>query len=266
VCAPTKGSIGMTELEGKVALVTGGSRGIGRAIALAFAQAGADVALAARGAEDLERAAKEVEAEGRRALAVPTDVTDPEQVRGLVDRAATELGTIDIVVNNAGGAPFLSTVDTIREDGFEKYLRLNFTSAFYCTKAAAPILLGKRSGCVINIASVAGLTASPGLTYYGAAKAALINFTRTVAREWASSGVRVNAIAPGWVETELNERARQDPNFYETIRSSIPMGRWGRAEEVAAVARFLATDAASFITGAVIVVDGGQTLSGSLGA
>jgi 2-deoxy-D-gluconate 3-dehydrogenase len=255
----------MTELEGKVALVTGGSRGIGRAIALAFAQAGADVVLAARGREDLEAATKEVESEGRRALAVPTDVTDPEQVRDLVDRAAGEMDTIDILVNNAGGAPFLSTVDSIREDGFEKYLRLNFTSAFYCTKAVAPLLLEKRAGCVINVASVAGLTASPGLTYYGAAKAALINFTRTVAREWASSRIRVNAIAPGWIETDLNVGARQDPNFYETIRSTIPMGRWGQAEEVAAVARFLASDAASFITGAVIVVDGGQTLSNLIG-
>jgi NAD(P)-dependent dehydrogenase (short-subunit alcohol dehydrogenase family) len=255
----------MTELEGKVAMVTGGSRGIGRAIAVALAQAGADVVLAARGPEDLERASKEIEAEGRRALAVPADVTDPEQVRQLVDRTVEEMGTIDILVNNAGGAPFLSTVDSIREDGFEKYLRLNFTSAFYCTKAAARILLEKGSGCVINVASVAGLTASPGLTYYGAAKAALINFTRTVAREWASSGVRVNAIAPGWIETDLNVGARQDPNFYETIRSSIPMGRWGQAEEVAAVARFLATDAASFMTGSVIIVDGGQTLTSSLG-
>lgn len=255
----------MTQLEGKVALVTGGSRGIGKAIALALAESGADVALAARGAEDLEQAVKEVQALDRRAIAVPTDVTDLEQVRALVERTVGELGTIDVLVNNAGAAPFLSTVDQIREDGFEKYFRVNFTSAFYCTKAAAPTLLGKGSGCVINVASVAGLIASPGLTYYGAAKAALINFTKTVAWEWAPSGVRVNAIAPGWVETDLNVGARQDPSFYESIRNMIPMGRWGRAEEVASVARFLASDAASFITGAVIVVDGGQTLFGTLG-
>lgn len=255
----------MTELDGKVAVVTGGSRGIGKAIALLLAEAGADVALAARSAEDLEQAAKEVRAMDRRAIAVPTDVTDLGQVGSLMERTVGELGSIDILVNNAGAAPFLSTVDQIREDGFEKYFRVNFTSAFYCTKAAAPTLLEKGSGCVINIASVAGLIASPGLTYYGAAKAALINFTKTVAREWAPSGVRVNAIAPGWVETDLNVGARQDPNFYETMRSMIPMGRWGRAEEVASVARFLASDAASFITGAVIVVDGGQSLSGTLG-
>ncbi|MDQ3990683.1 MAG: SDR family oxidoreductase, partial [Actinomycetota bacterium] len=192
-------------------------------------------------------------------------VTDVEQVRAMVEATTGELGALDILVNNAGAAPFLSTVDTIREEGFEKYFRLNFTSAFYCTKAAAPALLAAGSGCVINMASIAGFTASPGLTYYGGAKAALINFSRTVAREWAASGVRVNAIAPGWVETEMNARGRQDPTWYETIRSMIPLGRWARAEEIASVAVFLASDAASFITGAVIVVDGGQTLSNTVG-
>lgn len=255
----------MPELDGRVAVVTGGSKGIGRAIALALAEAGADVALAARGPEDLERAAKEIEALGRRALPVPADITDVEQVQNLMDRTVGELGTIDVLVNNAGAAPFLSTVDQIREEGFEKYFRVNFTSAFYCTKAAAPTLLAKGAGSVINVASVAGFIASPGLTYYGAAKAALINFTKTVAREWAGSGIRVNAIAPGWIETDLNAGARQDPSFYETVRGMIPMGRWGRAEEVAAVARFLSSDAASFMTGAVIVVDGGQTLSNLVG-
>ena len=255
----------MSDLHGKVALITGGSKGIGRAIALSFAEAGADVAVAARGPEDLERTAKEIEAAGRKALALPTDVTDLAQVKAMVDRTASELGTIDILVNNAGAAPFVSTLDTIREDGFEKYFRATFTSAFYVTKAAAPIFLEKQSGSVINVASVAAFIASPGLTYYGAAKAALINLTKTVAREWASSGVRVNAIAPGWIETEMNATGRQDPTWYETIRSMIPLGRWGTAEEIAAVARFLASDEASFITGSVIIADGGQTLSNVIG-
>jgi NAD(P)-dependent dehydrogenase (short-subunit alcohol dehydrogenase family) len=146
-------------------------------------------------------------------------------------------------------------------EGFEKYFRINFMSAVYATQAAASTLTGKGEGAsVINVSSVAGLIASPGLTYYAGAKAALINFTKTVAREWAPFGVRVNAIAPGWIETEMNADARQDPTFYEGIRAMIPMGRWGRPEEVAAVARFLASDAASFITGSVIVMDGGQTL------
>ena len=171
------------ELQGKVALVTGGSKGIGRAIALAYADAGADVALAARGPEALEKTQREVEERGRRAIAVPTDVADEEQVRALVDRTAAELGGLDILVNNAGAAPFLSTVDSIRLSGFEKYFRINFMSAVYCTQAAAPILTPKGAdACVVNVASIAGTIASPGLTYYASAKAALINFTKTVSR------------------------------------------------------------------------------------
>ncbi len=254
----------MPELDGKVALITGGSRGIGRAIALAFARAGADVSLAARGAEALERTAEEVRGLGRRALAVPTDVVRSDEVRALVDRTVSDLGTLDILVNNAGAAPFLSTVDSIREEGFEKYFRINFNSAFNCTQAAAPVLLEKGDGSVINMASVAGYIASPGLTYYASAKAALINFTKTVAREWAAAGVRVNAIAPGWIETDLNVGARQDPDFHESIRAMIPMGRWGRPEEIAGVALFLASDAASFMTGSIVIVDGGQTLAGTI--
>ena len=251
----------MPGLDGRVALVTGGSKGIGRAVALALAEDGADVALAARGEDDLAAAAKEVEALGRRALPVPTDVSDPEQVQALVDRTIGELGRLDVLVNNAGAAPFLSTVDSIRPEGFEKYFRINFHSAFYATQAASRHLLEKGSGCVVNVASVAAFIASPGLTYYAGAKAALVAFTRTVAQEWAAAGVRVNAVAPGWIETDLNAQSRQDPSFVESIRSQIPMGRWGTAEEVAAVVRFLASDAASFMTGSVVVVDGGQTLT-----
>jgi NAD(P)-dependent dehydrogenase (short-subunit alcohol dehydrogenase family) len=251
----------MPELDGKVALVTGGSKGIGRAIAVRFAEAGADIALAARGQDDLDHAASEVEKAGRRALAVPTDVSDTEQVAALVEKTVKDLGAIDILVNNAGAAPFRATVGEIKEEGFEKYFRVTFTSAFYCTKAAAPILLERKDGSVINIASVAGFTASPGLAYYASAKAALISFTRTVAHEWAPSGIRVNAIAPGWIETEMNEGLRQDHRWYESVRETIPMGRWGRAEEVADVALFLASSAASYITGSVVVVDGGQTIS-----
>lgn len=251
----------MPGLDGRVALVTGGSKGIGKAIALVLAEDGADVAVAARGEEDLAASAKEIESLGRRALPVPTDVSDPEQVRALVDRTIGELGGLDVLVNNAGAAPFLSTVDSIRPEGFEKYFRINFHSAFYATHAASKHLLEQGSGSVINIASVAAFIASPGLTYYAGAKAALVAFTRTVAQEWAGHGVRVNAVAPGWIETDLNAQARRDPAYVESIRSMIPMGRWGTAEEVAAVARFLASDAASFMTGSVVVVDGGQTLT-----
>ena len=256
----------MPELDGKIALVTGGSKGIGRAIALSLAEAGADVAIAARGQEALEKTSREIEERGRQALAVPTDVSDQEQVRVLIDRTITDLGALDILVNNAGAAPFMSSLDAIRPEGFDKYFRLNFMSAFYATQAAAPLFVQRRSGCMISIASVAGLIASPGLTYYASAKAALISLTRTAAREWAPFGVRANVIAPGWIETDMNVEARRNEGFTNTIRDMIPLGRWGRAEEVASVARFLASDAASFITGSVIVVDGGQTLMSTSGS
>ncbi|HEV3474875.1 MAG TPA: SDR family NAD(P)-dependent oxidoreductase [Actinomycetota bacterium] len=255
----------MAELDGKVALITGGSKGIGRAIALSFAEDGADIALAARGAEALEKTAREIEERGRRAIAVPTDVTDADQAKTLVDRTVAELGGIDILVNNAGAAPFLSTFDQVRMSGFEKYFGITFMGSVYVTHAAAPILLEKGTGSVINVASVAAYVASPGLTYYAAAKGAMVNFTKTLAREWAPHGVRVNAIAPGFVETDMNIGAREDPSYYETIRSMIPLGRWGTPEDVAGVARFLASDAARFMTGSVVVVDGGQTLNVLMG-
>jgi NAD(P)-dependent dehydrogenase (short-subunit alcohol dehydrogenase family) len=251
----------MPELQGKVAIVTGGSKGIGRAIALRFAEEGADIALASRGAEALEKTAREVEERGRRALSVPTDVTESDQAQALVDRTVAELGTVDILVNNAGAAPFMSTVDRIRPEGFDKYFRVNFTGAFNCTRAAAPVLLEKGAGSMIAMASVAGLIASPGLTYYASAKAALIGFTRTVAREWAPSGVRANVVAPGWIETDMNRLARESEDWFETVRGMIPLGRWGTAEEVAEVALFLASERSAFMTGSVLVVDGGQTLT-----
>jgi NAD(P)-dependent dehydrogenase (short-subunit alcohol dehydrogenase family) len=246
-------------LEGQTAIVTGGSKGIGRAIALAFVQAGASVAIAARGQDDLDRTAKEIGVAGGRAIGVQTDVTDLGQVQDLIRRATEEFGTVDILVNNAGAAPFIAPLADTRLEGFERYFRVNFNGAVYCTKAVAPVLLQKGRGCVLNVASVAGLLATPGESYYGSAKAALIQFTRTVAREWATSGVRVNALAPGWTETPLNEPLRVDPEANRAILASIPLGRWGTPEEIAAAALFLCSPAASFITGTVLIVDGGQT-------
>jgi NAD(P)-dependent dehydrogenase (short-subunit alcohol dehydrogenase family) len=255
-------------LDGQVAVITGGSKGIGKAIGLAFAEAGADVVLAARNEEDLSKAAAEVEAAvpGRRALTVPTDVGDPEQIQALVDRATAEFGSFDILVNNTGAAPFSATIDSMRPEGFEKYFRVNFISAWYATRAAAPVLLGKGSGCVLNVASVASFIATPGISYYGSAKAALVSLTRTVAQEWAGSGVRVNAIAPGWIDTDMNTMLRASPDVERQILMQIPMGRWGRAEEVAGAAVFLCSPGASFITGATLVVDGGQTVNSRFGA
>lgn len=247
-------------LEGQVAIVTGAGRGIGRAIALAFARAGAAVTLASRTQGELEAVAAEVEDLGQRALVVPTDVADEGAVDRLVERTATELGTLDVMVNNAGAAPFLAPFMETRPEGFAKYFGVNFWSVVYGTRAAGRVLLDRGSGCILNLASVDALMVDPELSYYGAAKAAIVSLTKAVALEWAPRGVRVNALAPGWIDTPMNQPER-DADRERQIISEIPMGRWGRPEEMAEAALFLCSSAASFITGTVLVADGGQTLT-----
>jgi NAD(P)-dependent dehydrogenase (short-subunit alcohol dehydrogenase family) len=246
-------------LEGQVAVITGGSKGIGLAIAKTFVEAGASVALGARTEETLNLAVKEVEAIGGRAIGVPTDVADPRTVRNLVDRTVETFGTVDILVNNAGVAPFYGTIERMRAVRFDKYFTINFMGALHAMRAVGPILLKKKSGCVLNVVSLAGMMATPGLAYYSTSKAALINLTRTAASEWGPSGVRVNALAPGSLETEMNEQARLIPEYQDGIRKMIPMGRWGQVEDVVGPALFLCSPAAGWVNGAVLLVDGGQS-------
>jgi NAD(P)-dependent dehydrogenase (short-subunit alcohol dehydrogenase family) len=246
-------------LTGKVALVTGASRGIGRAIAWGLARAGADLAVAARSESELESLAKDIEAAGRRTATLPTDVTDRAQIEAMVARTVDELGSLDILVNNAGGTRFKSPLLGLRPDGWDKVLRLNLDSAFHATQVAARHMVEAGGGSIIQMASVAGIQGSEQLSMYSAAKGGLRLFTRAVARELAASGVRVNSIAPGWVATDLNANLRDSEESDRLIKSSIPMGRWGRAEEVVGAAIYLASDASSFVTGATIVIDGGQT-------
>jgi len=249
------------DLTGKTAFVTGASRGIGRAIAVALAQAGADLALVARTAEGLADTADDVTAVGRKAVVIPADVTIQAEIASAVATAIDQLGQVDVVINNAGGSNFMVPFRDLRLSGWDKLMTLNLSSAVYVCQAFAPHLLDRGSGSVINVASVAGVASAPLISPYGAAKAALISLTKTLAVEWAVSGVRVNALCPGWTATDLNRNLWDDPVSGPATVATVPMKRWATAQEMAGPAVFLASDASSYLTGQTIVVDGGQTVN-----
>jgi len=246
------------DLTGRTAFVTGASRGIGQVIAVALAQAGADVAVAARSEDGLRQTAAQISALGRKALVLPLDVTRQEDVNAAVSRAIEQLGQVDVVVNNAGGSNFIVPFLDMRISGWEKVLRLNVDSAVYVCQAVGGHMRERGTGSVINVASVAGLSAAPGLVPYGAAKAAVISLTKTLAVEWAASNIRVNALCPGWTATDLNRNLWDTPDGGAATIATVPMRRWARADEMAGPAVFLASDASSFMTGQVLIVDGGQ--------
>jgi NAD(P)-dependent dehydrogenase (short-subunit alcohol dehydrogenase family) len=250
------------DLTGKKAFVTGASRGIGQAIAVGLAQAGADVAVVARTEEGLAATAKQIADCGREAHVIPADVTRQEAVEAAVTAAIGRLGHVDIVVNNAGGSNFAVPFLELRLPGWDKIIRLNLDSAMYVCHAIGGHLAGRGQGSVINVASVAGLVGSPTLSPYGAAKAGLISLTKSLAVEWAALGVRVNALCPGWTATDLNRDLWEHEEAGPATVATVPMRRWGRAEEMTGPALFLASDASSYMTGQVLVVDGGQTALG----
>ena len=249
----------MTDLTGKTALVTGASRGIGRAIALGLAQAGADVALSARDEALLAEVRGEVEALGRKAFVLPADVTDADACARLAEDSISALGHLDVLVNNAGGSSYMGAFTDLRFKGWEKTMRLNVDSIVHLSQPVGRHMLERGRGSVINVASVAGLTATPTLAAYGASKAAVISLTKTLALEWGVQGVRVNALCPGWTKTDLNKDLWSDEGLAAMMVSTTGLKRWADAEEMVGPTVFLASDASSYVTGQALVVDGGQT-------
>lgn len=249
------------DLTGRTALVTGASRGIGRALAVGLAAAGADVAVSARDVASLEEVRGEVEALGRKAFVLPCDVTDADACRALVADAISALGALDVLVNNAGGSTFFGPLLDLRFAGWEKTMRLNVDSIVHLSQAAGRHMVERGRGSVINVASVAGLTGTPMMAAYGASKAAIVSLTKTLALEWGDSGVRVNALCPGWTRTDLNTGLWDTPDNGADWVKDQGLKRWATVGEMVGPVVFLASDASSYVTGQSLAVDGGQTAS-----
>jgi NAD(P)-dependent dehydrogenase (short-subunit alcohol dehydrogenase family) len=239
-------------------VVTGASRGLGRAIALALADAGADVALAGRSKDDLEETARLATRGGRRVLVVPTDVAHYAEVEALIQRTVQELGRLDVVVNNAGVAKVAPLVEMTSDD-WRRMLDVNLTGVFNGCRAAAPHLIAQKSGKVINVASVLGQVGLPGYTIYGATKGGVIALTRALGVEWARHNVQVNAIAPGWFATDMTHEAFADPKINERLTRDIPARRIGRSDEIGPLAVYLASASSDFMTGQTLFLDGGHS-------
>jgi NAD(P)-dependent dehydrogenase (short-subunit alcohol dehydrogenase family) len=245
-------------LDGKLAIVTGAGRGLGRAMSIALAEAGADIVATARTESQLEETAQQVRAKGRRCLVVPTDVTDPSQVSGMVERAVAEFGRVDILVNNAGGgtAGYGKTLPDITDEEWRVGIDTNLSSSFYCSRAVIPHMLRQGGGKIINITSGYGLRGGRNNYMYTAAKAGLINFTRTLALSYARDNIQANCIAPGvFPHTEQMAQMFHGGKF-------IPIGRVGRAEELGPAVVFLSSELSDHMTGETIVADGGGVAGG----
>jgi NAD(P)-dependent dehydrogenase (short-subunit alcohol dehydrogenase family) len=244
------------ELPEKVAIVTGAARGIGFAIAERLSQAGARVVVADIVEESAEAAVRRLREGGVEAVEAVADVTKPEEVGAMVERAIDAFGKLDVLVNNAGITGRDSSLSKITDQDWERVLKLNLTATFYCCRAAIPRMREQRSGAVVNVASISGKEGNPNMIPYSVSKAGVICLTKALAREVIHDGVRVNCVAPAVIETPLLDQLQ--PEAIEYMTSKVPMGRMGRAEEVAAVVHFLASDDASFVTGQCYDVSGGR--------
>jgi NAD(P)-dependent dehydrogenase (short-subunit alcohol dehydrogenase family) len=257
----------MTEfsLEGKVAVVIGASRGIGRAIALRFAQAGAKVVVSSRKLEGVQAVADEIEAAGGEALALRAHVGSSDDIAALVARTVETFGRLDVAVNNAATNPHFGPLLAADEGQWDKTLDTNLKGVFRGCKAVAPQMEKQGGGKIINIASVAGLRPGTGMGIYSISKAGVIMLTQVLAVELGSANIQVNAIAPGVIKTRFSQVLWQTPQIAEPILHSLPVGRFGEPEEVASLALYLASPASDYVTGAVFVVDGGQSVAATMG-
>lgn len=245
-------------LDGKVALVTGAARGLGRACALALAEAGADVALGLRDIGTAPDLVRDIESMGRHALSLQMDVSSMEQIKSAVEKAVKHFGRIDILVNNVGVAP-ANPAEKVTEEDYDTTMDLNVKASFFTAQAVGKQMIKQGGGRVINMSSQAGFVALQDEAIYCTSKAAINHLTRNLASEWAKYNIMVNAVAPTFIETPGTEPWLNDPDFRQSVIDRIPLGRIGKPVEVAGPVVFLASDAASLITGSVLLIDGGWT-------
>jgi len=250
-------------LDGRRALITGGSRGLGFAMAKALAEAGADLVLVGRDRESLESAGRELAALGRKVDLLAFDVGVPAEAQRMCDEALAQHAPIDVLINNVGGRRINVPTEQLPVEEWQRILDLNLTSAFICCKNLGGAMVQRRRGSVINVASISGMIVNKGIhgRSYETSKAAMVAFTKTLAVDWAPHNVRANAIAPGGFLTDPNRRwFREMPELKNTFESQVPMARLGEPDEIGPLALYLASDASSYMTGSVVVIDGGYTL------
>jgi len=246
-------------LENKVALVTGGSRGIGRAIALGLARSGADVIVASRKIDDLEKVATEIKALGRKSLAVATHIGRLDEIKNLVEKSEAQFGRIDILVNNAATNPSMAAAIDIDDRAWDSIMNLNLKGLFFLSQAVARLMKQKGGGKIINIASVAGISPDI-LPVYSISKAGVIMTTKVMAQQWAIYNIRVNAIAPSLTKTKFSEPLWSNQDILNFAMSKTPLGRPAEPEDMVGAVVFLASDASSYVTGQVLAIDGGITI------
>ena len=244
-------------LEGKVALITGGARGIGKEIAILFAKEGASIAICDVNLEQAEQTAKEIQDLGRSSVAFKADVTSLTDVQNMVDKILDKSSKLDILINNAGITRD-NLILRMSEEDWDKVLAVNLKGCFVCTKVASKVMIKQRFGKIINLASIIGIMGNVGQANYAASKAGIIGLTKSVAKELALRNICVNAVAPGFIKTEMTARLPQD--IQKKILSTIPLGRFGESLDVANLVLFLSSESSSYITGQVIQIDGGMLM------